>query len=83
MVVFRYKDEYYLRVVPVKNLFRSNMIHGVVVRGDIFAVRIRDSALTVIPGNSEVVTWPHAGVLLCNSAADKLAAQLQNPQLIG
>ena len=54
MKAFRYKDEWYLRVVPTKRLFNSTTIWEVVNRGDIFAVRLIDQVLTVIPGNAEV-----------------------------
>ena len=52
---FIYNGDLYIRTVPGKNLFKSSMIHEVVNRGDIFAVRVRDSLLTIIPGKSEVV----------------------------
>ena len=44
----------YMRVVPGKKLFQSTMVHEVVNRGDIFAVRLEDSVLTIIPGKSQV-----------------------------
>lgn len=44
----------YLRVIPGKKLFQSTMVHEVVNRGDIFAVRLEDSVLTIIPGKSQV-----------------------------
>ena len=47
---FYYKDELYIRTVPVKRLFQSTMVHEVVNRGDVFAVRVKDSALTIVPG---------------------------------
>lgn len=53
-VRFIYKDQEYLRVIPSKNLFRSTMVHEVVNRRDIFAVRVSDSVLTIIPGNAQV-----------------------------
>lgn len=55
MKAFLYNNEYYIRVVPAKPLFKSTMVHEVVNRGDIFAVRISDSQLTIVPGNAEVV----------------------------
>jgi hypothetical protein len=55
MKTFYYKDNLYIRVVPAKPLFKSTMIHEVVNRGDIFAVRVRDSLLTIIPGTAEVI----------------------------
>ena len=51
---FRYNGEIYLRTVPAKSLFKSTMVHEVVNRGDIFAVRISDSALTIVPGTAKV-----------------------------
>ena len=68
---FFYKNELYLRVVPGKNLFKSSMIHEVVNRGDIFAVRVRDSSLTIIPGKSEVVH--------CNATVTTDMVQLELP----
>lgn len=55
MKAFFFEDEYYIRAVPSKNLFKSTLIHEVVNRGDIFAIRVRDNLLTIIPGNSEVI----------------------------
>jgi hypothetical protein len=54
MKAFIYNDELYIRAVPVKSLFTSNLIHNVVTRGDIFAIRCRDQALTIIPGTAQV-----------------------------
>lgn len=51
---FTLNGEYYIRVVPSKSLFRSNLVHQVVNRGDVFAIRVRDSLLTIIPGTAEV-----------------------------
>lgn len=55
MKTFTYKDELYIRCIPGKKLFQSTMIYEVVNRGDIFAVRVRDQVLTIIPGDAEVV----------------------------
>lgn len=55
MKAFLYNDEYYIRAVPGKNLFKSSMVHEVVNRGDVFAIRISDNLLTIIPGNAEVI----------------------------
>ncbi len=44
----------YVRIVPGKKLFNSTMVHSVVNRGDIFALRLEDSVFTVIPGNAKV-----------------------------
>jgi hypothetical protein len=52
--VFELDGVLYLRVIPGKKLFRSTMVHEVVNRGDIFAVRLEDSVLTIVPGKSQV-----------------------------
>ena len=44
----------YVRIVPGKKLFNSTMVHSVVNRGDIFALRLEDSVFTIIPGTTEV-----------------------------
>ena len=54
MKAFYYNNDLYIRVIPGKNLFKSTMIHEVVNRGDIFAVRVHDSLLTIIPGTAQV-----------------------------
>ena len=52
---FYYKSELYIRTVPGKSLFNSTMIHQVVNRGDVFAMRVRDQSLTIIPGKADVI----------------------------
>lgn len=54
MKAFIYNSELHIRTVPAKALFRSSMIHDVVNRGDIFAVRCRDQQLVIVPGTAEV-----------------------------
>lgn len=44
----------YVRIVPGKKLFQSTMVHSVVTRGDIFALRLEDSVFTIIPGTAKV-----------------------------
>jgi hypothetical protein len=44
----------YIRIIPGKKLFQSTMVHSVVTRGDIFAMRLEDSVFTIIPGKSMV-----------------------------
>lgn len=44
----------YVRIVPGKKLFNSTMVHSVVNRGDIFALRLEDSVFTIIPGTARV-----------------------------
>ena len=55
MKTFTYNNELYIRCIPGKRLFQSTMIHEVVNRGDIFAVRVRDQVLTIIPGDAQVI----------------------------
>jgi hypothetical protein len=54
MKAFYYNNELYIRCIPGKNLFKSTMVHEVVNRGDIFAVRVKDQLLTIISGNADV-----------------------------
>ena len=51
--------ELYIRVIPSKSLFKSTMIHEVVNRGDVFAIRVADSALTIISGKLAVEHSSH------------------------
>lgn len=55
MKAFIYEGDIYLRVIPVKRMFQSTMVHDVVTRGDVFAVRMKDSSFTVIPGSANVI----------------------------
>jgi hypothetical protein len=59
MKTFTYNNDLYIRCIPGKNLFKSTMAHEVVNRGDIFALRVRDQVLTIIPGNAEVEHSEH------------------------
>jgi hypothetical protein len=54
MKVFKYANEYYVRCIPAKRLFNSTMVHEVVNRGDIFAMKLSNQVLTIIPGTAEV-----------------------------
>ena len=55
LTAFYYKSELYVRTVPGKSLFNSTMVHQVVNRGDVFAMRVRDQSLTIIPGKADVI----------------------------
>ena len=55
MKTFTYNNDLYIRCIPGKNLFKSTMVHEVVNRGDIFALRVRDQVLTIIPGDAQVI----------------------------
>ena len=52
IIIFNNKP--YIRVIPGKKLFQSNLIHSVVNRGDVFAVCLEDGVLTILPGVAEV-----------------------------
>lgn len=52
--------ELYIRVIPSKALFKSTMIHEVVNRGDVFAIRVSDSTLTIISGKLAVEHSKHS-----------------------
>jgi hypothetical protein len=54
MKAFLYNSELYIKVIPGKNLFKSTMVHEVINRGDIFAVRLSDNLLTILDGTIEV-----------------------------
>ena len=54
MKAFIHNDDIYIRAIPSKALFKSTMIHEVVNRGDIFAIRVKDQLLTIIPGTAQV-----------------------------
>ena len=51
-----YMGDWYLRVIPGKRLFNSTLIHEVVNRGDVFAIRIKDQRLTILPGSYTPIT---------------------------
>ena len=59
MKTFIYENEIYIRCIPAKSLFKSSLVHEVVNRGDIFAVRVSDQVLTIIPGKSQVEHTTH------------------------
>jgi hypothetical protein len=50
--VFMYKGEPYMKIVPVKRLFNSTMIHEVITRGDFFAVNLLTNVFTVLPAGA-------------------------------
>lgn len=54
MKAFIHNGDVYVRAIPGKNLFRSSMVHDVVNRGDVFALRLKDQLLTIIPGTAQV-----------------------------
>lgn len=54
MKAFTYNGELYVRTIPAKSLFKSTMVHEVVNRGDVFALRVKDQVLTIVPGTATV-----------------------------
>ena len=59
MKAFKLGNDIYLRVIPAKYLFNSTMIHEVINRGDLFALRVRDSTLCIIRGEEKVEHVDH------------------------
>ena len=53
MKIFMWKGDPFIKVIPVKRLFNSTMVHEVVTRGDFFAVNLLDSSLTVCPQGAD------------------------------
>lgn len=51
---FVYNNNIYFLCKPVKALFKSDMVHNVITRGDVFAVNMLTNELTVIPGTAIV-----------------------------
>jgi len=56
---FLYQGKTFIKVVPVKSLFHSNLIHQVVTRGDVFAVNVDTHELTIIPGDAKIIPIPN------------------------
>lgn len=54
MKSFYYKDQLYIRLIPSKAMFNSTLVHQVVNRGDVFAMRVLDQQFTIISGKAEV-----------------------------
>ena len=74
MKVFWYGGEVYIRVIPAKSLMKSTMVYEVITRGDVFALRIRDSQLTIIKGTAKVVHYDDdsPGVEVSQADFDKI-----------
>ena len=51
--IFMYNGLPYMKIVPVKALFHSTMIHEVIARGDFFAVALLTGTFTVIPKGAD------------------------------
>ena len=65
-----FNDKTYMRVVPGKKLFQSNLVHSVVNRGDVFAVDMETGILTILPGNAQVEKTK--GILVSQDVQGKL-----------
>ena len=72
MKTFTYNKELYIRCIPSKMLCRSTLIWEVVNRGDIFALRVRDQVLTIVPGTAEVVHGEHQVIATAKQIALEL-----------
>lgn len=70
---FYYNGELYIRVVPSKSLFKSTMVHEVVNRGDVFAIRASDQTLTIVPGRAKVL---HVEVAIYSGLTDGTQGEL-------
>ena len=86
MKTFIYENEIYIRCIPAKSLFKSSLVHEVVNRGDIFAVRVSDQVLTIIPGKSQVEHTSHDITRIVNktpaaSSTSKAEARARLKQL--
>lgn len=51
--LFCYKGIPFMRVTPVKALFRSTTVHAVINRGDFFAVNLQTGMLTILPNGAD------------------------------
>lgn len=72
-----FNDKLYMRVIPGKKLFQSNLVHSVVNRGDVFAVDMETGVLTILPGVAQV---EHVkGVLL--SVASQLGSESKQQEM--
>lgn len=73
---FYYKDKLYIRAIPSKQMFHSTMVHEVVNRGDVFAMRVEDQVMTVVPGSAKVthvdITLPLSTPLTLQPMQDDL-----------
>jgi hypothetical protein len=86
MKTFTYQSKLYIRVIPTKRLFNSTTIHEVVNRGDIFAVRVEDSVLTIIPGTALVEHSQHelapASASIKGKISDEPSRKVSSPSIL-
>lgn len=50
--VFKYKDQWHLRIFPAKRLLNSETLYQIVTRGDIIALNLHTFRFTVVDGKS-------------------------------
>lgn len=81
MKTFLYQGELHIRLIPSKMMFRSSLVHEVVNRGDVFAMRVSDQQFTVIPGTSAVQHMEHYLVEDSRSRTAREIAQQTNTEL--
>ena len=48
MITFDHRGGTFTLIKPAKSLFRSNMVHDVMTRGDVFALNISTRVFTII-----------------------------------
>lgn len=72
MKTFTYAGELYIRLIPSKRMFNSTLVHEVVNRGDVFAMRVSDQQFTVVPGTAVVQHTEHELVMTprCRAARE-------------
>lgn len=73
--------ELYIRVIPSKALFKSTMVHEVVNRGDVFAIRVSDSTLTIISGKLGVEHSKHSLASPAPAPVSKVDVSLEREYL--
>ena len=77
MKAFYYNSALYIKCTPAKSLFKSTMVHEVVNRGDVFALRVSDNVLTIIPGTAQVQLIEVAATIM--TEATKVVRELDEP----
>lgn len=49
--VYKFNNEFWMKISPSKRLFNSTMVYEVINRGDIFALNINTLEFTILPRN--------------------------------
>lgn len=58
MEKFIYNGNIWIRTIPAKTLFHSTMVHEVINRGDLFAIREKTGILTILPKDADKIIYP-------------------------